>query len=113
MQKNKEYVNFYAKLLRQADPSKYRLAVEKWRKKNLAYDTYRAKMYRTRKTKQLAIWADLDKIKEIYLNCPKEHHVDHVIPLKGRLVSGLHVETNLQYLPASLNCSKGNQYVVL
>lgn len=35
-------------------------------------------------------------------------HVDHMIPLQGDSVSGLHVCYNLQVIPASLNVSKGN-----
>ena len=39
------------------------------------------------------------------------HHVDHIIPLKGDLVSGLHVEGNLQILTASENLRKHNRFV--
>ena len=37
-------------------------------------------------------------------------HVDHVIPLNGKLVSGLHVWNNLAVIPAAQNMSKGNRY---
>ena len=65
---------------------------------------------RALKLKATPTWANLAKIKEIYNNCPKDYHVDHIIPLKGDLVSGLHVESNLQYLTAKENLQKSNKY---
>lgn len=38
-----------------------------------------------------------------------EWHVDHIIPLKGELVSGLHVWNNLRVIPKILNLRKGNK----
>lgn len=58
-------------------------------------------------------WANLQKIKQIYDNCPDGYHVDHEIPLQGKLVSGLHVESNLQYLLAKDNLQKHNKFTVL
>ncbi len=55
-------------------------------------------------------WSDLEGIKEFYINRPPGCHVDHIIPLHGTLVSGLHVLSNLQYLSIEENLSKGNKY---
>lgn len=107
---NPEVRNKAVKKYREKYPEKIRERYHQWRLNNLEYDAYRAATYRARKLQQTPSWADLKKIEEIYLNCPKGHHVDHVIPLKGKTVRGLHVETNLQYLPAKENLAKRNLY---
>jgi len=51
-----------------------------------------------------------EALREIYRNCPAGYEVDHVIPLRGRGVCGLHVPWNLQYLTPKANREKGNRF---
>ena len=84
--------------------SKY-IKTSKGKATRAAYEAAR----RARLKHALPSWANLNKIKEFYSNCPKGFEVDHIIPIKGENVCGLHVLENLQYLSASENKKKGNR----
>lgn len=64
---------------------------------------------RTRETNSMPKWANIQDIALIYANTPIGCHVDHIIPLRGKNVCGLHVEYNLTYLLEKLNLAKGNK----
>lgn len=62
-------------------------------------------------------WVDMAAIRQLHLQAREvsretgvPHHVDHVLPLQGRLVSGLHVHTNMRVIPARDNIAKGNRF---
>lgn len=68
------------------------------------------------KLNAIPAWADASAIKAIYRKVAKTtrdtgitHHVDHIIPLLGKTVCGLHVENNLQIITATENRKKGNR----
>lgn len=61
-------------------------------------------------------WADAAAIEIVYdvaaawRKAGVDVHVDHVVPLQGRKVSGLHVHQNLTILPAEVNQRKHARY---
>ncbi len=56
------------------------------------------------------LWSNATAIKQFYEARPAGCDVDHIIPLRGKLASGLHVLENLQYLPRRKNLSKKNNF---
>ena len=74
------------------------------------YKRHHSRLREIAEIRQRPKWADMEKIREIYINRPEDCHVDHIIPLRGKNVSGLHVEHNLQYLPIKENMRKHNNY---
>jgi len=98
-----------------ADPEKEReickLRSRQWRKENPQHRNALSRKYDADKLKRTPSWADLKAIVKFYKGCPSGHHVDHVYPLRGKYVSGLHVIENLQYLPAIENMRKNNRYL--
>lgn len=90
--------------------------------KNRAKVNALAKAYKVRKKNRIPMWVDKKHmwlIKEAYelaaLRTKQfgySWHVDHVIPLQGELVSGLHVIENLRVIPGVDNIKKKNKYEI-
>ena len=110
------------KIYSKTDKSKEsnRARSKKWNKDNPAKNSARTMLYYARKIKATPKWITKEQLKEIeliYIESQKKtketgikHHVDHIIPLRGENVCGLHVPWNLQVLTAEENCIKNNKF---
>lgn len=92
-------------------------------KKNLVLYNAKAKKRYTLKMNRAPKWltdSQWEEIKEWYILAKElqwlseeKLEVDHIVPLQGKNVSGLHVPWNLQILPKSLNSKKSNKLEVI
>lgn len=100
--------SFANKLHRQENVEHYKIAKHEHYINNKA-KYYAKKLKRANHIRQATpSWANIEKMNYIYKNAPKGYHVDHIIPINGNNVCGLHTEHNLQYMLAADNISKGN-----
>ena len=121
---NREKLNEAARTRRLSKESRqsHLDALTRYRAKNKAI---RAKLQMARKSSKLKrtpAWltdSDVDRIKCLYQLAAMRNresgqswHVDHIIPLQGEFVSGLHVPSNLRVIPALENMRKSNHYGV-
>jgi hypothetical protein len=94
--------------------------IKKWRKANPYCGYISCAKRRASKLKAIPPWLtefDNNYIKSLYKqakwlskNTETKYQIDHIYPLQGKIVSGLHVPTNLQILEASENIVKSNKF---
>lgn len=95
-------------------PERIREIAAKYRASEKGSET--RKMRYLRMTTQVPAWADRHAMDRLYVEAERisadtgvPHVVDHVLPICSDVVSGLHVENNLQILTAVDNIRKGNR----
>jgi hypothetical protein len=104
----------YQRSARLRDPEKFRARERKHGR--LKRQRHPQRKLADTRARQLALikrtppWSDIKAIRRFYESCPPGCTVDHIIPVRGRGVSGLHVLENLQYLSKTANLIKNNTF---
>ncbi len=125
-QNNREKEAQRAQKWRKDNPDTYKKSIRTWRNKNaVAYRAYMAKATADRNAaekRRTPQWLNKEQdwlIQQAYELAQLRTkmfnfswHVDHVVPLRGKDVSGLHVPWNLQVIAAAENTKKGNYFEV-
>lgn len=116
---NKERVADYGRAYRQSEDQKAKAnaRTKRWVEQNKGRaSALWASMKDARRTATPS-WADFNFINFLYATrlymqkeTNTEWHVDHVVPVKGKRVSGLHVHFNLRVVPAKYNLQKSNKF---
>lgn len=120
---NKDKCREYTQAYRQRNPEKVAESIKKrckkksleaslrWQKNHPEKAAHLSALRRAKIKKAVPAWANVFAIAKMYKNRPEGYHVDHIVPLSGELVCGLHCEDNLQYLPALENIAKNNRLI--
>lgn len=116
-QANLSYIKEQKKKYRLENKEAIALSLKLWQQANPDKCNARNSKRRAAKLNATPAWSDLKKVAVYFEHaqlCSKilkqSFHVDHIVPLQGKTVCGLHVPNNLQVLPATLNHSKNNHW---
>lgn len=106
---NKERVNAKSKRWKERNSEHCKLYGKLEKRRKRAYYTALQAARRAAQYRATPAWADKEHILKIYEDCPVGYEVDHIVPLLGENVCGLHVSWNLQIIPKIDNRRKSNK----
>ena len=101
---NKEAIRAYRKSPKRKADNKMRQKIKEIRKSHPAVPNWLT-LEQKKEIRKLNL-----KQKQIRDTQNKEYHIDHIVPLNGETVCGLHVPWNLQLIPEKENLSKSNNW---
>lgn len=106
-----ERQNERLKELRTLDPERFKQYEQTKYERHFAKIVQRVRLREEALQKRIPTWANREAIDAIYAEARRMNMtVDHIVPLRGKTVSGLHVENNLQLLSREENARKGNRF---
>jgi hypothetical protein len=113
----KQRETVYKKAWVERNRNRTKAAARRWYQRNLAHARLQLAIHGASRRQRRMPWANQEAIAAFYAKAAlltrttgRVHVVDHIVPLKGRTVSGLHVENNLRIVERFENARKSNKW---
>lgn len=119
---NSKNMPLYKKAYREENIELVKMQNREWKQNNKSKVLAACRRRAIAKINRTVAWADLEEVEQVYADCEEiniaarlagcteKFVVDHIVPLQGVNVSGLHIASNLQIITAKANLEKSNKF---